>query len=118
MGIQVVLGALCMCDMGDAPTPLVVEMPLVLADGLPAANIVDGIPFLNVEPFGICDILTAEAGGIPIPCVPVTEVWAPGVVNVLIEGIPALDNLSILQCDIGGTIMVVEPGQVTVIEAA
>jgi hypothetical protein len=117
MGIQVVLGAICMCDMGDAPTPLVVELPLVLADALPAANIVDGVPFLNVEPFGICDILTAEALGVPIPCVPATVVWAPGVVNVLIEGIPALDDLSILQCALGGTIVVVEPGQATVIDA-
>lgn len=114
MGIQVVLGAECMCDMGDAPSSLIVELPLVLADCLPAANILDGVSYVNVEPFGICDILTALAE-CPVECTPATVSWAPGAINILIECIPALDNLSVLQCAIGGTIMVVEPGQFNVI---
>lgn len=114
MGIQVVLGAECVCDSGDTPSTLVVELPFVLADALPAATIADGVPGVNVEPFGICAILSAMAES-PVDCVPATAVWAPGAVNVLIEGIPALDNFSILQCAIGGTIAVVEPGQFNVI---
>lgn len=114
MGIQVVLGAECVCDAGESPGSLIVELPLVLADCLPAANILDGVPYVNVEPFGMCEILTAESEG-PVQCELATAVWAPGAINILVEGIPALDNLSVLQCAIGGTIMVVEPGQINVI---
>lgn len=114
MGIQVVLGALCVCDVGQSEEPLIVELPFVLADGLPAATIEEGIPYINIMPFGECEILTAESEG-PAECEPATAVWAPGAINILIEGIPALDDLSVLQCSVGGTIMVVDPGQFNMI---
>lgn len=114
MGIQVVLGALCVCDVGQNEEPLMVELPFILADGMPAATIVEGVSYINIIPFGECEILTAEAEG-PTDCEPSTAVWAPGAINILMEGIPALDDLSVLQCAVGGTIMVIEPGQFSVI---
>jgi hypothetical protein len=90
----------------------------------PAATIADHVPLVNIMPFGPCispaypatAAATAAALGVltPMPCIPGTITpWAAGAPNVLIGGIPALDNISVLQCMWGGTIMVNQPGQYT-----
>jgi hypothetical protein len=122
---QVCHGALLKCSFGLAPSSLVV-LPLnrTLTSNVPAANIMDHKPMLNILPFGMCTCpsnpavaaATAAAFGVPtpVPCVPVTPApWVPGAVTVLIGNQPALNNTSKLMCTWGGLIEVVVPGQFT-----
>ena len=55
MAIQVVNGAMLTCTMGAAPSSLVV-LPAnrTMAGGVPAANIMDYTPMVNIMPFGMC----------------------------------------------------------------
>ena len=113
---QVSMGALMTCTFGAAPSALVV-LPLnkVLAEGPPAANIMDHIPMVNILPFGVCNSManpmvaaaSAAAMGalVPMPCIPVTTApWVPGAPTVLIANMPALDNVSKCLCMWGGAI--------------
>ena len=122
---QVVMGAMMTCTFGAAPSTLVV-LPAnkVLAEGPPAANIMDHKPMLNIMPFGVCTSLanptvaaaTAAALGVltPMPCIPNTPApWVPGAPTVLLANFPVLNNTSKLMCTWAGVIEVVVPGQVT-----
>jgi Domain of unknown function (DUF4280)/IcmF-related N-terminal domain len=91
---------------------------------LPAANITDNKPLVNILPFGMCQSLanpsvasaTAAALGVltSMPCVPVTPAaWVVGAATVLVGGMPALDDSSKLMCMWGGVIEVTSPGQLT-----
>ena len=113
---QVSMGALMTCTFGAAPSALVV-LPLnkVLAEGPPAANIMDHIPMVNILPFGVCNSManpmvaaaSAAAMGalVPMPCIPgTTAPWMPGAPTVLIANMPALDNVSKCLCMWGGMI--------------
>lgn len=113
---QVAMGALMTCSFGVAPSALVVlPKNKVLAEGPPAANIMDHIPMTNIMPFGMCSspvnpvvaAATAAALGVltPMPCVPATAApWMPGAPTVLIANMPALDNVSKCMCSYGGVI--------------
>jgi hypothetical protein len=51
-----------------------------------------------------------------MPCIPVTPApWVPGAVSppVILDGVPALDDISILMCTWGGVIKILYPGEVT-----
>lgn len=122
MGFLVCTGAIMMCDFGMMPSVLDVLPDTGVFCPTPAANIEDSIPLLNIEPFGMCmsetnpevAAATAAALGVltPMPCIPVvTDPWVPGVENVMIGGLPALDDFSICECDWGGTIAILDPGQ-------
>lgn len=118
-------GAVLQCSFGAAPGQLVV-LPTKRVNGtnLPLACIADCIPMTNVLPFAMCSspanptvaAATAAALGIltPMPCVPVTAPWAPGVPTVMVGKVPAIDVNSKCQCAWGGVIGVVSPGQVRV----
>jgi hypothetical protein len=120
------MGAMMMCSFGVAPGSLIVlPTHCVQAGGVPAANIMDYAPVVNIPPFGMCSspsnptvaAATAAALGVltPMPCVPVTAApWAPGAPTVLIGGMPALDSNSKLMCTWGGVISITTPGQFTV----
>lgn len=123
-----VVGATSMihCDMGLAPTPLMV-LPdrTVVAEMMLMGNISDMVPLLNIEPFGECISLanpavaaaTAAAAGVlvPMPCIPVTVApWVTGALNVMVQGMPALDQTSLLMCTWAGPIQVIETGNFTV----
>ena len=125
MPMQVVNTAQLMCSMGMAPSPLVV-LPLnrVLSGNQPAANIMDHIPLLNIQPFGMCRspanpmvaAATAAALGVltPMPCIPATPApWVPGAPTVLLANMPSLDNPCKLNCMWAGVISVMSPGQMT-----
>ncbi|MDB6050857.1 MAG: hypothetical protein JWR17_3603 [Pseudomonas sp.] len=113
---QVSMGALMKCSFGVAPSALVVlPKNRVLAEGPPAANIMDHIPLVNILPFGMCNSMgnpmvaaaTAAALGAltPMPCLPATSApWVPGAATVLIAKMPALDNVSKCLCNWGGII--------------
>ena len=103
MPMQVCMGAMMQCTFGMAPSSLVV-LPTnrVMTQQVPDANIMDHIPMVNIMPFGTC---TALLG----PCVPATLTpWVPGAVAppVILDGQPALDNISICNCMVGGIITV------------
>jgi hypothetical protein len=119
------MGAQLMCSFGLAPSALVV-LPAnkVMTSNVPAANIMDNKPMVNIMPFGACTSLanptvaaaTAAALGVltPMPCVPsIPAPWAPGAPTVLLANFPALDNTSKLMCMWAGVIQVVAPGQFT-----
>lgn len=123
MGQQVVEGAILTCSMGDAPGTLnVLPNKRFNVCGLPAANIMDHEPLVNISVFGMCSSLlnpevaaaTAAAEGVltPMPCVPVTEMpWEPGAITTTIQGMPALVNGSTTLCAWEGLIEIDFPGQ-------
>ena len=119
---QVSMGALMTCTFGAAPSALVV-LPVnkVLAEGPPAANIMDHLPMVNILPFGVRNspanpmvaAATAAALGVltPMPCIPMTMApWMPGAPTVLIAHMPALDHVSKCLCMWGGAIAFTNAG--------
>jgi hypothetical protein len=118
MGQLVVMGAMLQCSFGVAPSTLIVTPEnRVMASNLPAATIMDFIPMKNILPFGMCtspaNPTVIAALGAPMPCVPVTTPWVPGVPTTLISGKPALGNNSKCICTWGGVISINNPGQMT-----
>ncbi|MCC8988277.1 MAG: DUF4280 domain-containing protein [Candidatus Contendobacter sp.] len=125
MGMHVCNGATLVCSFGVAPSMLaVLPKNQMLTSNMPAANIMDNVPTVNIMPFGMCTTpsnpavasATAAAMGVltPMPCVPVTPApWAPGSPTVLLSNVPALNDMSKLMCTWGGVISVTVPGQIT-----
>jgi len=109
-------GSLLTCTMGAAPSSLVVAVPTTTAQGPPAANIMDCAPMSNIPTFGMCmspanptvAAATAAALGVltPMPCIPATTPWTPGVPTVLVRNFPALDAASKCMCGYGGQISI------------
>ena len=123
MPIQVCMGASLMCSFGTAPSSMVV-LPTnrVMTSNMPAANIMDHIPMVNILPFAMCTTpsnptvasATAAALGVltPMPCIPVVPApWTPGSPTVMIGNQPIINNTSTCNCAWGGVITVVSPGQ-------
>ena len=107
---HVCMGAKTKCSMGLAPSTLIV-LPVnkVLTSYVPAANIMDNKPIVNIVPFGMCKspanpavaAATAAALGTltPMPCVPVIPgPWVVGAPTVLLANQPALNNTPKLRC--------------------
>jgi hypothetical protein len=125
MALLVTMGAMMQCSFGVAPSSLVVLPTNKVLTSVPAANIMDSKPFVNIPPFGMCSSLanpavaaaTAAALGVltPMPCTPNTPApWVPGCPTVLIGNMPALDNNSKCMCAFGGVIQILSPGNFTV----
>jgi hypothetical protein len=122
---HVCMGAMLQCTFGVAPsTFMVLPVNRVMTSFVPAANIMDNKPMVNILPFGMCTsptnpavaAATAAALGVltPMPCIPNTVApWAPGAATVLLANMPALDDTSKLTCLWGGMISVSMPGQMT-----
>ena len=115
--------ALCACSFGMAPSVLeVLPLSLTTSSDMPAGNINSATPFAEVMPFGMCMSLanpavaaaTAAALGVltPMPCTPVTSVWAPGSPTMMLGSMPALNNTSMAICGFGGVVTISFPGQV------
>jgi hypothetical protein len=123
---QVVTGAMAACSFGTAPGSLnILPANRVNANKVPAANIMDNKPMMNVAPFAMCmspsnpqvAAATAAASGVltPQPCIPnIVAPWTPGSATVMIGGMPALTNVCTLNCMWGGLITISNAGQVTV----
>ena len=125
MPMHVCSGATLQCSFGLAPSSLVV-LPVnrMMTGNMPAANIMDHVPLLNIMPFGMCTspanpmvaAATAAALGVltPMPCIPVTpSPWVPGAATVMLGNMPALNNTCKLMCNWAGVIQVLVPGQFT-----
>ena len=112
-------GSLLTCTQGTAPSTLMVVVLTTTAQGPPAANIMDCAPLTNIPTFGMCmsalnptvAAATAAALGVltPMPCIPVTAPWAPGVPTVLVRNALALDAASKCTCAYGGQISITTP---------
>jgi len=125
MAMNVCHGAMLQCSFGAAPSSMaVLPMNMVMTSNVPAANIMDHIPMVNIMPFGTCSSIanpmvaaaTAAALGVltPMPCIPATtSPWVPGAPTVLLANQPALDDTSQLMCMWAGVIQVKSPGQQT-----
>jgi hypothetical protein len=124
MGMKTCMGAMLQCSFGVAPSSFVVLPANRVLTGVPAANIMDHIPMVNIMPFGMCNspsnptvaAATAAALGVltPMPCIPATPApWAPGSPTVTIGVFPALNDASKLNCIWGGIIQFTAPGQFT-----
>jgi hypothetical protein len=123
----VVNGAQMTCMFGTSPASLTV-VPAgtpIQAGGQLLARIADSVPMMNVPPFGMCSTptnpqvaaATSAASGVltPQPCIPViTSPWAPGSPKVSVGGVPALTSTSRCTCTWGGSISIVQAGQVKV----
>ena len=125
MGQLVVMGAMLQCSFGVAPSSLIV-LPTnrTMCNNVPAANIMDNKPIVNIPTFGMCSSpanpqvasATAAACGVltPMPCIPCTVApWVPGSPTVLIGNMPALNNSSKCICTYGGVISINSAGQFT-----
>ena len=132
MPFHVCNGAMLKCLFAVPPgtAPLTV-LPInrMLTSNKPAANIMDFVPMMNIPSFGACIspmnpafvAATTAAFGVPtpVPCMPATtSPWIPGAVAppVLLANQPALDNISMLMCALGGpapAISIIMPGEVT-----
>ncbi|GAB1431185.1 DUF4280 domain-containing protein [Ignavibacteria bacterium] len=125
MGLHAATGAMMMCSFGVAPSTLnILPVNRTFTSKVPAANIMDHVPFMNIMPFGMCitpsnpmvAAATAAALGVltPMPCIPVTAApWIVGSPTVLLGSVPALNNTSTLMCMWGGVITIMLPGQFT-----
>ncbi|MBL0419626.1 DUF4280 domain-containing protein [Ramlibacter sp. AW1] len=124
MPMQTCTAGTLRCSFGAAPSTFVATPRPVMTANVPAGNILDHQPLVNIQPFGVCMSLanpsvaaaTSAALGVltPMPCVPNTPApWIAGAPNVLICNAPALDNVSTLMCAWGGVITFVSPGQFT-----
>jgi uncharacterized Zn-binding protein involved in type VI secretion len=109
------------CTFGMAPSTLMVlPASKVLIEGKPAATILDAAPIVNIPPFAMCMSLsnptvaaaTAAALGVltPMPCVPITQAWAPGAAKTLIGGKPAAQMGDKCICNWGGVISILMAG--------
>ena len=105
-----------MCSMGMAPSTLSVLGMRPKVGNMPAANIMDFAPMVNIKPFGMCRSLanptvasaTAAAMGVltPMPCIPViTGPWTPAA-QVKVSMMPALLNNARCMCAYGGSISI------------
>ena len=122
MGLLVCAGAILQCSFGQSPMPLMVIPQSGVINIMPAANITDNKPIINIPSFIMCNSManptvaaaTASALGVltPMPCMHVIlSPWSPGSNTVLIGGQPALNNSSQLQCMWGGCIQIKSAGQ-------
>jgi hypothetical protein len=118
------MGGMMTCSFGAAPSSLVVIRPPILTSNMPAGNIMDHKPMVNILPFGVCSSLanpvvasaTAAAMGVltPMPCIPATmSPWVVGAVTVILDNAPALDDVSKCMCNWGGVISFTQAGQAT-----
>lgn len=123
MPVNAVSTAGLMCSFGMAPSTLnVLPVSRVMVEGMPAANMADSAPIVNIPPFGMCTTptnptvaaATAAALGVltPMPCIPVTTPWIPVAVRTLIGGQPALTSGATCTCAWGGAIQITFPGAV------
>jgi len=96
------------CTMGTAPSNLVVlGHRKQFLRGQRRANIGDAVPFVNILPFGTCNITSP-----PKPCTPVCVAWIAGKSDSLVDNLPALIDSDIIVCTAGGgTITIEDSGQ-------
>ena len=127
MALQVTGLAMTKCLWGVAPSVyLTIPIHMEITFIMPAATIKDTIPFLNMMPFVMCQskanpmviaIMIASLGSVQVaPCIPMTFIpWVPPIPNVIIGGLPTIDNTAMAMCLWAGMITINFPGQATTV---
>lgn len=112
------------CTFGDKTSKLnVLPSRTVFLTEKPMANISDHKPVVNIPPFGKCRTIqypptgsatAANRGKLtPMPCMPGTGAeWQNGKDDYIVRGRPALLKSSKCRCMWGGTITIINDGQV------
>ena len=109
----VITGALIECSEGTVPGLFQTTPRTTKIGGLLAGNELDKAPIVNI-PSIICNKLTQQAGGTPVPCVLVTTQWQD-TYSAKVGGGKALLFKSCLQCSAaGGKIEFITSGQTPV----
>ncbi len=110
MANLVCTGASMSCSYGSASSSLVIlPINMVNSDSMPAATVNDFVPLMNILPFGECSselnpvvaaiILASNGAQTTAPCIPSTvSPWSPGISDVMINGMNALDDGSTCDC--------------------
>ncbi|MBB3226950.1 hypothetical protein FHW69_001551 [Luteibacter sp. Sphag1AF] len=121
MTLAAVAGATLICSFGMAPSRLVVAPGhRFRIEGQMAATVMDGVPLLNIQPFGMCRSLanptvaaaTSAAMGVltPQPCVPATQPpWQPGAKKARVAVAAVLDANCKCRCMWGGVVRISMP---------
>ncbi|MBW8308749.1 MAG: DUF4280 domain-containing protein [Candidatus Paracaedibacteraceae bacterium] len=117
MAQLLVNNAIMMCSFGSAPCNLVVLDPTVQCSSNAMANIMDYVFPTNISGFKMCtspgNPSVAAKFGAPSPCSPnISAPWTPGLPDVLVRNMPAVDNTCMLNCGFGGVINVTFAGQI------
>ncbi len=94
MGVQSTDRAVLICSFGVAPSMLNVVVPTVAAGSMPAINILDAAPIVNIMPFGMC--ITPS--------------------NPEVAAAAAAADTCMCMCDPGGVITPTFPGQLEVVD--
>lgn len=89
-GLETVMGAELVCTTGRGTVQLNTDPIPIFVEGMIAGTIADGVGAVNIPAFDGCDILGS--------CVPLTVVWVAGNPSVLMDGIPALAEISVCPC--------------------
>jgi len=97
----VITGALIECSEGTVPGLFQTTPRTTKIGGLLAGNELDKAPIANIPSFVICKKLTQQAGGTPVPCMPVPTSWQD-TYPAKIGGGKALLFKSCIQCAAGG----------------
>ena len=122
MSRVVVTGASISCPFGTSTGSFIAtNCNYIKIKGITPGNTNDGLPIINITPFGMCQTptnpavaaATAAALGVltPMPCIPNTKTWAPTNPKVMVGGKPVLTQESVCLCRYGGVITVSDPGQ-------
>lgn len=97
------------CSKGATSAALKVKLDhgvIYFGAGYPLMNANDHTQGENIPSYGMC----LKDPSKPVPCMPITpRVWENVNKKHLIEGAPALIKGSILSCQMGGTITIIEP---------
>lgn len=103
-------GASISCSFGSASSTFtVLPTNMVNSDSMPSATINDYIPLVNILSFGECSsttnptvssvIASSSGATTTAPCVPCTVTpWTPGITDVFINNMNALDDGSTCKC--------------------
>jgi hypothetical protein len=110
----VITGALLQCSEGTVPSLFQTTPRTTKIGGLLAGNELDKLPIANIPSFIICNKLTQQAGGTPVPCLPATTQWQD-TYSAKVGGGKALLFKSCIQCSAGqGKIEFITSGQTPV----
>lgn len=104
---------LIMCTGCPKPQPLkVASQPITKTSEQLCATVADCMPMVNILPFGPCAFTPAPPSPSGGPCIPKpVGMWTPGSLTTTYLGNKALRKMDMLQCATGGTITVMNPGQ-------
>ena len=98
----IVTGDISTCSAGSAPCPLIGTTKIII-NGAVVVSEMD----IPKTPFGICSILTAQAGGTPVPCsLPFPPPWNNASTTVITNGLKVATQDSTISCPIGGSIKI------------